>query len=152
MRKKRGKPCVKRESRSIKKWKCKSLSQVSSCNKTTFFILIESWLHHFLLEKVLIKCSRLLYWRFQCSGMWCCVTRQVVVNVGCDCSAIPLGLLDPERGTHRDPSKCQELLTQWHSYNTERNSTTIIWECQIFRVILHLKKKAVCSPLGIQTF
>ena len=36
MRKKHGKPCVKRESRSIKKWKCKSLSQVLSCSYTVY--------------------------------------------------------------------------------------------------------------------
>ena len=141
MRKKHGKPCMKRESRSIKKWKCKSLSQVSSCSYTVycqykcFFILIGSSLHHFLKEKVLIKCSRMLYWRFHYSGKWCCVAGQVVVDIARDCSAFLLGLLDPEHGRYCDPLKHQELLTQWHNCNTERTSTTVLWEHQIFRVM-----------------
>ena len=47
---------------------------------------------------------------------------------------ILLGLLDPRRWGHHNPSKCQELLIQWHATSQPRrleSSATALWENKI---------------------
>jgi hypothetical protein len=79
--------------------------------------------------------------RFQCSGMWCVVTEQMVPDGLQDCATFTfeclLGLLDSWRWRHQNPSKCYKLTQQHVTFQKTRIlncAATRTWNLALYKL------------------